>query len=165
MPKGYIDLVQDTECIKVPPPSEYRNSTKSILGGTSSSAYSSRICIQITDVNNTSLILSFLDSTEHEINAWYDTFQDAIAGVKHEISDYEDYKCILFSNPIESSGSNNNNKFLSLEMPRKIGILKKRSIEGKKFGFRNIKTRCVIAISILYIVCIVSLTFIGVDMV
>jgi hypothetical protein len=136
-PKGYFDLTSNTECIKIPPPTEYRNSMKSsILGST----YEDRYCIQLS-TSNENLTINLSWTNQSEMLEWFIDIQNAIQGMNHIVEELNPLnianQLILFNN----NNKRSKNNFLSLEMPRKVGVLKKRSVEGKIFGFRNVKTR------------------------
>lgn len=113
---GFIDLTPSTTCSSIP------QSTVSSHGN--------RYGFSVKD-ESIQLLLS--TGSIDDRSEWIDVIKEAIGGVYHEIK-YEECQDDSFQSPLASN-------FLSLEMPRKLGYLKKKSIEGKKFGFKNVKRR------------------------
>jgi hypothetical protein len=134
--RGYFDLNSGGDCRVV---DKKNNDSLGILSS-SVGKYLFRLKEQ-----NTSIIFSA--TSEGERNDWVYIIQEALRGVSHIP--------VTPSVPLASSTTSTSaptpelkrmsSKRLSgfevIEFPKMVGSLKKKSIEGKKFGFKNIKTR------------------------
>lgn len=96
---------------------------------------------------NTTIIFSA--TSESERNEWVYLIQEAIRGVIHTpvTPSIPSAPTSTTSNPStkqetrKTSSAKRFSGFDPVEFPKMVGSLKKKSIEGKKFGFKNIKTR------------------------
>jgi hypothetical protein len=88
-------------------------------------------------VKEGSTVMIFSASAQAERDEWVFLIQEAIRGVVHTVAATTAGTADKRSNKRSSTKF----AFTSVEFPRKEGVLKKKSIEGKKFGFKNIKTR------------------------
>lgn len=122
--KGYISLDSATAECKV---IERRHD-----GGILSSI--GKYCFRVKE-GNTVMILSATSQTERD--EWVFLIQEAIRGVVHSVT----ASAGTVADKRPNKRSSTKFAFSSVEFPRKEGVLKKKSIEGKKFGFKNIKTR------------------------
>ena len=121
---------------------------------------------------SSSISLIFYASNEQERSDWIETIQEAIRGIHHfnpSISTAFIHNRSSSSPPTLLTLNPNNNNiaihsrrsyrksstsvqlgYQTVEYPKMSGYLKKKSIEGKTLGFRNIKTRFNIYFCYLY---------------
>lgn len=91
---------------------------------------------------NTSIIFSA--TSEAERNEWVFIIQEALRGVSHTAVTPSVPAALTTTVPapeLKRAVSKRLSGFEVVEYPKMVGSLKKKSIEGKKFGFKNIKTR------------------------
>jgi hypothetical protein len=91
---------------------------------------------------NTSIIFSA--TSEGERNEWVYIIQEALRGVSHTpvTPSVPSATTTSTATPdLKRMSSKRLSGFEVIEFPKMVGSLKKKSIEGKKFGFKNIKTR------------------------
>jgi hypothetical protein len=144
--KGYFDLDSlGGDCRVV----ERKNtdSGNSLLGSSVG-----KYLFRLKEQNN---VIIFSTTSEGERNEWVALIQEAIRGVSHTLVT----PSVPLARPLsggtssstttssqqDSKRNSTSSKRLSglevVEFPKMIGSLKKKSIEGKKFGFKNVKTR------------------------
>ena len=85
-----------------------------------------RYAFKITDHGIT---VTFSTTSADEYDEWVECIQAAVSGVQHTLP----------SAPAVVERKTIKTEFV--EMPRKTGMMKKKSIEGKAFGIKNTKTR------------------------
>ena len=121
--RGYIALdSSSSECRVIQRPHE---------GGLLSGSVG-KYCFRLKEGNT---VLIFSATSQVERDEWVFLIQEAIRGVVHTVATTTQAKQ-------STKRSSTKFAFSSMEFPRKEGMLKKKSIEGKKFGFKNIKSRC-----------------------
>jgi hypothetical protein len=149
--KGYFDLDSlGGDCRVVERKST--DSSSSLLGSSVG-----KYLFRLKEQNNA---IIFSATSEGERNEWVYLIQEAIRGVSHTL--------VTPSIPLapttnlspqqDSKRTPTASKRLSglevVEFPKMVGSLKKKSIEGKKFGFKNIKTRCPLSLSVSLSLCL-----------
>lgn len=150
--KGFLNLNLHSDCKIVDKKNELKYSTN-------------KYPFRVKEHSSTTLIL--YASTEQERNEWIETIQEAIRGIHHINPSTSTSTAFLHrsstSPPTILTLNNNTNNisihsrrslkksnssiqlgYQTVEYPRISGYLKKKSIEGKTLGFRNIKSRLVI---------------------
>lgn len=91
---------------------------------------------------NTAIVFSA--TSEAERNEWVYIIQEALRGVSHTpvTPSIPSTPSVALPTPdLKRATSKRLSGFEVVEFPKMVGSLKKKSIEGKKFGFKNIKTR------------------------
>mmetsp|Transcript_10782 Transcript_10782/g.16396 ORF Transcript_10782/g.16396 Transcript_10782/m.16396 type:complete len:1178 (-) Transcript_10782:165-3698(-) len=124
---GYLDLNSASSDCKV--------MDRKHDGGLLSSV--GKFCFRVRDGGTT---LIFSASSDAERNEWVFLIQEAIRGVVHTLNTQGSSSAAATDIRIPSK----TRRVLacdSVELPKKTGMLKKKSIEGKKFGFKNVKSR------------------------
>jgi hypothetical protein len=126
--RGYIDLTSACEC----KPIEKKGDGGLISGSIG------KFCFRLKEG---STILIFSATSDAERNEWVFLIQEAIRGVSHTLTLSTPPVTAAPAEVRRKSAIGKRNSNFEVIYPRMVGVLKKKSIEGKKFGFKNIKTR------------------------
>lgn len=132
--KGFLDLESENGDCRV---IERKQGEGGVLSGSIG-----RYLFRVKEQNTTAI---FSATSESERNEWVYIIQEAIRGVVHTpvtpsipiVTPSTSPKPELRKAPSIKRLSG----FDPVEFPKLVGSLKKKSIEGKKFGFKNVKTR------------------------
>lgn len=130
--RGYFDLDSGGDCRVI----DKKNNDSGGILSSSVGKYLFRLKEQ-----NTAIIFSA--TSEGERNEWVFIIQEALRGVSHTPVT-PSVPSIAPSTPAPDLKRMSSKRLSGLEViefPKMVGSLKKKSIEGKKFGFKNIKTR------------------------
>lgn len=145
--KGFLNLNIHSDCKVVDKKYEMKSTNK--------------FPFRVKEHSSTSMI--FYASNDQERNDWIETIQEAIRGIHHtspsapvaflhRSSTSPPAILSLTNNNVSLSPSSKRKSYRksrssiqlgyqTVEFPKMSGFLKKKSIEGKTFGFKNIKSR------------------------